>query len=171
MHLVLGQGSELLVGGVTRGSDIVGYQERVSLSMEELDDIIMADNPSTAGLRECLGRNNDPVVVFIFMRITGNLLALTANSLVGIITWITLRMRMQQVLCVYMLDRNGVEVTNFCKGKPISGDPVVTSKHNIPWLFINSSLPIRVSWNAGDMNPSPVPEWVRMAKWIQKKQR
>jgi hypothetical protein len=139
--------------------------------VEELDDIVMADNPSTAGLRECLGGNDDPVVVFILMGVTGDLLALTANSLVGVITWIALRVRVQQVLCVDMLDRNGVKVTNFCGGKPISDGPVTTSTHNTPWLFINSSLPIKVSWNAGDMNPSPVPEWVRMAKWIQKKKR
>jgi len=139
--------------------------------VEELDDIVMADNPSTAGLRKCLGRNDDPVVVLIFVGVTGDLLALTADSLVGVITWITLRVRVQQILCVDMLDRNGVKVTNFCRGKPISGGPVTTSEHDTPWLFINSSLPIRVSWNAGDMNPSPVPEWVRMAKWIQKKKR
>ena len=100
--------------------------------MEELDDIVMADNPSTAGLRECLGRNDDPVVVIILMGVTGDLLALTANSLVGVITWITLRVRVQQVLRIDMLDCNGVEVANFCRGKPISGGPVTTSEHNPP---------------------------------------
>ena len=95
MHLVLGQGRELLMGGVTRGSDVVGHQERVGLSVEELDDIVMTDNPSAAGLRECLGRNDDPVVVLILMGVTGDLLALTANSLIGVITRITLRVRVQ----------------------------------------------------------------------------
>jgi len=132
VHLVLGQGSELLVGGVAGGSDIVGYQERVGLSVEELDDIVMADNPSTTGLRECFGRNDDPVVVVILVGVTGDLLALTADSLVGVITWITLRMRVQQILCIDMLDRNGVKVTNFCTEKPISGSLVTTSEYNTP---------------------------------------
>ena len=81
--------------------------------MEELDDIVMTDNPSAAGLRESLGRNNDPVVVFVLMRVTGDLLTLTANSLVRVITGIALRVRVQQVLGVHVFDRNGVKVTNF----------------------------------------------------------
>ena len=112
LHLVLGQGSELLVGGETGGSDIVGYQERVGLSVKELDDVVMADNPSATGLRESLGRNDDPVVVLILMGVAGNLLTLTANSFVGVITGISLRVRVQQVLGVHVLDRDGVKVTN-----------------------------------------------------------
>ena len=59
--------------------------------MEELDDIVMADDPPTAGLRESLGRDDDPVVVLILVGVTGNLLALTADSLVGVITGVALR--------------------------------------------------------------------------------
>lgn len=164
VHLVLGQGSELLVGGIARGSDIVGHQERVCVSVEELDDVVMADNPSTASLREGLGRNDNPAVVLIFMGVTSDLLTLTADSLIGVIAWITLRVRVQQVLGVNMLDRNGVEITNFWRRRPISASPVTASGPDTPWLFISNSLPIKVSWNAGDMNVSPVPEWVRMAK-------
>ena len=93
LHLVLGQGGEFLMSGVTGGSDIVGQQERVSLSVEELDNIVMADNPSTASLRESLGRNDNPVVVLILVRVTGDLLALTTDSSVGIIVWVVLRVR------------------------------------------------------------------------------
>ena len=113
LHLVLGQGSELLVGGISRGSDIVGYQKRVGLEVEKLNDVVMTDDPSTSGLRESLGRNDDPIVVFILMGVTSDLLALAADSLVSVIAGVTLRVRVQQVLGVDMLDRNGVEVTNF----------------------------------------------------------
>jgi len=93
LHLVLGQGGELLMSSVARGSDIMGHQERVSLNMEELDDIVMSDDPPTASLRESLGRNDHPVIVLILMRVTGDLLALTADSLVGVIPWIALGVR------------------------------------------------------------------------------
>lgn len=103
------------MGGVTGGSDIVCHQECVGLNVEELDDVVMADDPSTTGLRESLGRNDHPVVVLIFMGIAGDLLALATDSLVGVITWIELRVRMQQVLGIDVLDGDGVEVTNFCE--------------------------------------------------------
>ena len=82
--------------------------------MEKLNDVVMADDPSTSGLRESLGGNDDPVVVFILMGVTSDLLALAADSLVSVIAGVALRVRVQQVLGVDMLDRNGVEVTNFC---------------------------------------------------------
>lgn len=170
LHLVPGQGSELLVGGETRRSNIVGHQERVGPGVEELDDIVVADDPSTTSLRESLGGDNDPVVVLVFMGITSDLLTLTADSLVGIIAGVALRVRVQQVLGAHVLDRNRVKVTNFCRRKSINS-PVRTAELNAPWLFINSSLPIKVSWNAGDMKVSPGPEWVRIVKWIQKKKR
>lgn len=78
------------MGGETRRSDIVGHQERVSPSVEELDDIVVADDPSTASLRESLGRNDDPIVVFVLMGVTGDLLTLTADSLVGVIAGVVL---------------------------------------------------------------------------------
>lgn len=139
--------------------------------MEELDDVVVADNPSTASLRKSLGGNDHPIVIPVLMRVTRNLLALTADSLVGVITRIALRVRVQQVLCVHVFDGDGVEVTNLFRRKPINVGLATTLKPNVPWLFINNSLPIKVSWNAGDMNVSPVPEWVRRAKWIQKKKR
>ena len=85
-----------------------------SLSVKELDDIVMANIPTTASLRESLSRNDNPVVVLIFMEITGNLLTLTADPPVGVIVWITLRVQVQQVLGFDVLDRNGVEVVDFC---------------------------------------------------------
>ena len=115
LDLVLGRGGELLMGGITRGSDIMGHKERVGLSVEKLDDIVVADDPSTAGLRKGLGRDDDPVVVFILVGIARDLLALTADSFVRVIVGVTLRVRVQQVLGVDMLERNGVEVTNFCR--------------------------------------------------------
>lgn len=132
LHLVLGQGSELLVGGVTRGSNIVGDQERVSLSVEELDDVVMTDNPSTTSLGESFGGNDDPVVVLILMGITSDLLALTADPLVGVFTRITLRVRMKQVLGADMLDSNRVKVTNFCRRKPINSSPATIPERNVP---------------------------------------
>lgn len=112
VHLILGQSGEFLVGSKTGGSDIVGNQERVGLDVEELDDIVVANNPSTASFGKSLGGNNHPVVILIFMGVTRNLLALAADPLVGVITGVTLRMGVQQVLCVHVFDRDGVKVTN-----------------------------------------------------------
>ena len=91
MHLVLGQSGEFLVGGETGGSDVVGNQERVGLGVEELDDVVVTNNPSAPSLRESFSRNNDPVVVLILVGVTCDLLALAANSLVRVITGVTLR--------------------------------------------------------------------------------
>jgi len=41
----------------------------------------------------------------------------------------------------------------------------------LPILFMSSSFPAKLSWNWGLMKLSPVPEWVRMVKWIQKNER
>lgn len=114
MHLVIRKGYELRVAGVTRESNVVGRQECASLGMKESDDIVMVNIPSTASLRESLSRNDNPVVVLIFMGITGNLLTLTADPPVGVIVWITLRVQVQQVLSFDVLDRNGVKVMDFC---------------------------------------------------------
>ena len=110
------------MSGIAGGSNVMRQQKRISLSVKELDDIVMADDSSTTGLRESLCGNNNPVVVLIFMGVTRNLLALAANPPVGVITWVALRVRMQQVLGVHMFDGNGVEVTNFCGPKTINAD-------------------------------------------------
>ena len=94
LHLVLVQSGEFLMGGETGGCDVVGNQERVGLDVEELDDIIVANDPSTTSLGEGLSGNDHPIVVLVFMGVTRNLLALTANSLVRIIAGIALRVRM-----------------------------------------------------------------------------
>ena len=73
----------------------MGYKERVGLGVEELDDIVMADNPPTTSLRESLGGDDDPVVVRIFMGVTSDLLALAADSLVGVVTGVALGVRME----------------------------------------------------------------------------
>jgi hypothetical protein len=44
-------------------------------------------------------------------------------------------------------------------------------KQALPILFISNSFPARLSWNWGLMKLSPVPEWVRIVKWIQKNER
>jgi len=95
LQLVLRRGSEFLVSGETRRSDIVGHKERVSLSVEELDDIVMADNPSTASLRESLGGDDDPVIVPIFMGVASDLLTLAADSLVGVVKGVALGVRVE----------------------------------------------------------------------------
>ena len=79
------------MGGETRRSDIVSHKEGVGSSVEELDDIVMAHDPSTSSLRESLGGDDDPVVVLILMRVTSDLLTLAADSFVGVITGVALR--------------------------------------------------------------------------------
>jgi len=93
----------------------MGHEERVGPSVKELDDIIMADDPSAASLWEGLGGDDDPVVVLILMGVTSDLLTLAANSLVGVIAGVALRVRVQQIFGVHVLDRNGIEITNFCR--------------------------------------------------------
>lgn len=75
LDLVSGQHRDLLVGSETGGGDVVAHQVRIGHDMEELDDIVVANNSSTTGLGKGLGGENDPVVVLIFVRVPGNLLA------------------------------------------------------------------------------------------------
>ena len=81
------------MGGETGRSDIVGHEERVGPSVEELDDIVMADNSSTASLRESLSGDDDPVIVLILMGVTSDLLTLAADSFIGIIAGVALGVR------------------------------------------------------------------------------
>ena len=46
----------------------------LSVDMEKLDNIFVADNSATACLRERLGRNDLPVVISVIMAVTGDLL-------------------------------------------------------------------------------------------------
>lgn len=100
--------------------------------MEELDDVVVADNPSSTSLWKSLSGNDHPVVVLILVGITSNLLALTADSIIGIITGVALRVGVQQILAVHMLDGEGVKVTNFCGRKSINAGLVRASNPNVP---------------------------------------
>lgn len=93
----------------------MGHQERVSLNVKELNDIVVADDPPAAGLWESLGGDDHPVVVLILVGVTSNLLALTTDSFVGVVTGVELLVRVEQVLGIHMFDGDGVEVTNFCR--------------------------------------------------------
>jgi hypothetical protein len=48
--VILGPGREFLVRGHQRGCDVVSQKECVGSHVEELDDIVVADNTATTSL-------------------------------------------------------------------------------------------------------------------------
>ena len=61
----------------------MSQENGLSVDMKKLDNILVSNNTSTTGLRECLGGNNLPFIVRIIVAVTGNLLPYT-ESLDGI---------------------------------------------------------------------------------------
>lgn len=92
----------------------------------------MADNPSSTSLGESLSGNDHPVVVLVLVGVASDLLALATDSVVGIITGVALRVGVQQILAIHMLDGEGVKVTNLCGRKSINAGLVRTSNPNVP---------------------------------------
>lgn len=72
--IVLWPGRELLVRGHERGGDIVCEEDGLSVDVQELDNIVVADDTATPSLRKGLGGNDLPVVVRVGVTVTGNLL-------------------------------------------------------------------------------------------------
>ena len=52
----------------------MSQENGLSVDMKKLDNILVSNNTPTTGLRECLGGNNLPFIVRIFMTVAGNLL-------------------------------------------------------------------------------------------------
>jgi len=73
-RVVGGPSSKLLVRGHQGGRDVVSHQMRVRVDMEELDDVVLTDDPTSTGFGELLGRYDLPVVVGIVVRVCGDLL-------------------------------------------------------------------------------------------------
>jgi hypothetical protein len=74
LDVALRPGGELLVGGGERGSDVVGEEVRVGGRVVELNDVVVADDATSAGWREFLCRDELPVVIGVFEVEGGDLL-------------------------------------------------------------------------------------------------
>ena len=72
--IILRPCSEFLVSCHQRRSNIMSQENGLSVDMKKLDNILVSNNTSTTGLRECLSGNNLPFIVRIFMTVAGNLL-------------------------------------------------------------------------------------------------
>ena len=83
--IVLRPGREFLISGHQRRSDIVGQKESVRCHMEELDDVIVADDAATTGFGKGLGRDNAPVVIGVVVAISSDLLTLATDTVVVIL--------------------------------------------------------------------------------------
>lgn len=75
LDLVSGQHGNFLVSSETGRGDIMGHEVSVGHNMEQLNNIIVADDPATASLGKGLGGEDNPVVVFVFVRVSCDLLA------------------------------------------------------------------------------------------------
>lgn len=73
--IILGPGSELLVGGHQRRSDVMCYEVSLCVNMEELNDIAVANNATLSGLWDSLSWDDLPDIIGIIVGIAGNLLA------------------------------------------------------------------------------------------------
>lgn len=56
------------------------HEESLCIDMEELDDVLVTNNATTASFREGFGRDDLPLIVGIIMTISGNLLSYTEVS-------------------------------------------------------------------------------------------
>lgn len=127
----------------------------------------MSDDSTTPVVGNFFCRLYYPLVVRVVERISGNLLTLTANTSIIVCERVALKMRVQENLRLSVSECNGVKVANFCRWQEWKSDQTlkpVPSTSSLVWMsFIPSAstvrgLPIRVSWNAGLMKSSPVPE-------------
>jgi hypothetical protein len=78
----------------------------------------------------------------------------------------------QELLSVLVLDGDRVEIPDFWKlAEAHMVEAHMVIELNTPCELRSSSLPCRVSWNAGLIKLSPGPEYLRILKWIQKNER
>lgn len=78
--VVPGPGGELLIGRHQRRSDVVSQEEGVCGHVQELDNVVVAHDTTTAGFWERLGGDDAPVVVQVAVSVTGDLLALATDT-------------------------------------------------------------------------------------------
>lgn len=146
---------KLLVGRHERRGDIVSKKQALSDDMLELDDISVSHDSASTRLGDVPGRDDLPMVVGVVVRVTRDLLALRADPSVIVSQRVLVYVRVQELLRIFVLDRDGVEVSNLCKRQLISPKKKLA---DTPCEFSSISLPCSVSWKAGDMKVSPGPE-------------
>lgn len=158
-----GMSSKLLVGGHEGRGNIVRKKECLSVYMQELNDIVVTNDTTATCLGKCLGGDDLPFVIGVVVSVSSHLLTLTANTAVLISQRVLFRMRVQEHFSVFVPNSDSVVVSQFY---PIISMQCSALTRDIgpPWLLRSSSLPIRVSWKAGLMNVSPVPERISTAK-------
>ena len=78
--VVFGPGGDLLVGRHEWRRNVVCEEVRLRADVQELDDVVVADDAPTSSSGECLSRDNLPVVIGIVVPIASNLLTCSDRS-------------------------------------------------------------------------------------------
>lgn len=82
-------GGELLVGGVVWRSNIVRQEHGVGIGVEETNDIAALNIKGGLLLGQVGSREDDPLVIGVVVRVSGNLLSLGRDSTVFITEWVS----------------------------------------------------------------------------------
>ena len=94
----------------------MSQKECVGSHVEELNDIVVADNTTTSSLGKRLGRENPPVVVGVIVSIASDLLTLTTDTAVFILKGVLVRVRVEIDLGVLMTEGENIIVVDVYKG-------------------------------------------------------
>jgi hypothetical protein len=73
--IITGNSSELLIRRHKRGGNIMRKENRLRVVVQELDNIVMADDTTSSSFRKSLSGDDLPPIVGVIVTIAGNLLA------------------------------------------------------------------------------------------------
>jgi len=112
-HVLLGYCGNFLVGRHSGRRNVMRKEVALSTDMEELNGVVMSYNAAASGFWKGLRGNNLPLVIEIFVRVTGDLLPLTADTTVWILERVGLFVRMQIDFSILVFEGDGVIVAYF----------------------------------------------------------
>ena len=90
------------------------HEIRLAVHVQKLDDIVVADNTATTGLRQRFSGDDLPLVVAVVVPVGGNLLALATDTTVIVLQRVTFWVRVQEDPGVLVPDRDRVVVADLC---------------------------------------------------------
>lgn len=170
-------GCELGVGRHGWASYVVRQKSCVGRHVAEANHVVVSHDSTSTSLWDFPGRLDDPVIVCIVQwmeRIAGDLLTRTRDAPVVVFKRITIQVRVQVCLGIFVFEHERVIVSDLCAltdNVSIRSRSTVTSARDLPSEFIVSGLSSSVCWKAGLMNSSPVPDLLRTLKWTQNQKR
>lgn len=147
----------------------MSHEVRLGVDVQQANHILVTDHATSSVIWNLLRGLDDPVIVCIIEWIAGDLLSLRADAAIFVRLWVSVRMRMQEYLRLTMSKCNGIVVSDFCeeKGRISSVIFVLASDFKTcctPSASTVSGLPMSVSWKAGLIKSSPVPEYASTLK-------